>query len=147
VTVRRLSPSSYWLLSDYASLEPRDPWVREAEDFLTIIAPSGTGDARGSSIVLISDEMGRDVAAAVFGAHHRFVATLIQSFVVHPSHRGEGLALPSFIELRDTLSLVEDGPQNVTWAVREANAPMLSVSHRAGEVHALGDGLVHFVFP
>lgn len=147
MTIRRLGPSSYWLLEPFVSSEPRDPWVQEAEDFLTEIAPTGTGDARGSTIVLISNDEGTDVAAAAFRPHPQFYATLIQCFVVHPQLRGRGHAVSSFTELRDTLSHGAGESHGVTWAVRNANVPMLRLSARVGQKYADDDGLTYFIYP
>jgi ribosomal protein S18 acetylase RimI-like enzyme len=147
VTVRHLHPSNFWLLSNFISTEPRELWVREAESFLTQIAPSGMGDARGSSIVVVSDVEGRDIAASVFRPHPVYHATHLQCFVVRPELRGQGLASLAFVEIRDSLTDEKTGPGRVIWAVREANSPMLGLSRRAGAQLAVGDGLIHFAHP
>jgi hypothetical protein len=129
------------------SSEPRDAWIAEAEDFLVNIAPSGMGEARGSTIVTIDTKDSPNVAAAVFQPHNKWSATNIQAFVLRPSLRGRKLAEPALVELRDYLVHDATRPDFVMWSVREANRPMLSVSDRVGERAGTSDGLVRYLHP
>lgn len=147
MTVRRLGAGSFWSLAGFVSSEPRDPWVREAEDFLAIVAPTQMGEARGSTIVHVSDAEGLLIAAAVYRPHQRFYATHLQCFVVAPWLRGRGFAQRSFEELLEWLRIQDNSPDFVTWAVREENARMLRVSSRLGEGTPPDNGLIHFLHP
>ena len=147
MSVRRLGAGSFWLFAGFVSPEPRDPWVRESEDFLTTVAPTQMGDARGSTIVQVSDAEGELIAAAVYRPHQRLYATHLQCFVVAPGLRGRGFAQRSFEELLEWLRTQDDLPDFVTWAVREENAPMLRVSSHLGEGTPSASGLIHFHHP
>ncbi len=147
MTVRRLGAGSFWVLADFVSPEPRDPWVRESEDFLAIVAPTQMGDASGSTIVQVSDAEGELIAAAAYRPHQRLYATHLQCFVVAPRLRGHGFAQRSFEELLEWLRTQGDSPDFVTWAVREENAPMLRVSSHLGEGTPPASGLIHFHHP
>lgn len=147
MTVRSLSPDRYGVLETFVSPGPRNPWVAEAEDFLVLLAPSGYGDARGSTIVMIDIEDHFNVAAAVFRSRDGWNATNVQAFVVRPLLRGTGLSQPAFTELRDFLITTAETPDYVMWSVREQNTPMLSISDRVGDRAGVSEGFVRYNAP
>lgn len=147
MTRHQLGPSSFHLLETYVSLNAQPPYVVEVEEFLTKIAPTGLGEARGSSIVLVSNSSGDHIAAAVHRHHPRFEAEHIQAFVMRPSYRGRGLATTAFTEVRDSLAEFAGSPDFVTWTVRGGNVPILKLSAKVGQEFSRNNEFVQFGHP